>query len=480
MYINNKIKMKMKTIIKLVSVVLFLGTFTACVQDDNYNIPADLGVVENKNLTALLANSTELTIQQVKDIFTAGSGEAQQITSNVYVKGYVSSSDESGNFYREFFIQDASENPTAAIKIAIDMRDIFSKYNFGREIYIDLKDLYVGEVRSGDGVVAIGENKNIDEEVINFRQNVATVKVLRSSLTETMVGLPLDLAGISTSNIGMFITVEAQFIASLAGELYVDSADSFDTTRGLEFCNGFDYSNFLLETSTFANFRNLPLPTNSGTISGVINNNYNGSYMVLALNDIADVKFNDTRCNLLDIANFSPLFTEDFEAMTNNATISGGGWTNHMETGGSNWRIRTSNDSGNSGSKIASMGAYNSGSPSNIAWLISPSIDLDAQGIEFLTFQTSNSFADGSELEVLISTDWDGTTANIATATWTILPANVVSDGEYYQNWVGSGSVELTSYSGTAYIAFKYIGGDNSSNMDGTYEIDNYTILTEI
>ena len=46
-----------------------------------------------------------------------------------------------------------------------------------------------------------------------------------------------------------------------------------------------------------------------------------------------------------------------------------------------------------------------------------------------LSFETSNSFANGSKLEVFISTDFDGNKDHIKQATWTILPAKIVSNG---------------------------------------------------
>ena len=132
----------------------------------------------------------------------------------------------------------------------------------------------------------------------------------------------------------------------------------------------------------------------------------------------------------------------------------------------------------NPSSRIASYGAFGSGDASNIVWLISPSINLDATSEEVVTFITSNSFSDNSELEVLISTDWDGTTGNISSATWEDVTgcAGIVQDSEFFQNWV-PGSVTLTSYSGTAYVAFRYVGGDADSNFNGTYELDNYEVL---
>lgn len=473
--------MKTNNLLKVV-IFAFAIAFTACVQDDDFNTPSDLGEAENTRLTTLLNDTsfTEVSIDYVKGLFV--DGEVHHITSDIYVKGYVVSSDEQGNFYKEFYIQNEPANPTAAIKVVLNVSDAFAKYNFGREVYINLKDLHVGETNSGDGVIAIGGGADADgdelEEVTEARANL---QVLRSETTAVVTGLPVTFSAIGDTHIGMYVTVnDMQFPTNLAGNSpFVSPFDDFDSQRTMESCEGFGYANFILETSTFASFKDAMIPAGGGMISGVISKDYNGDNTVMVLNSVEDVMLNNTRCTPLDLADFTTtLLDEDFESMTNNADVSGNGWTNFATAGGNLWEVETTNDSGNSGSKIASIGAYNSNDNSNIAWLISPAIDLDAQGVEILTFQTSNSFSDGSELEVLISNDWDGNTANIATATWNTVPVGVVQDGEYYQNWVDS-NVELTSFSGTSYIAFKYVGGDDGTNIDGTYELDNVKVLAQ-
>jgi len=461
----------MKTILKLTALVLFLGTFTACVQDDDYSVPGDLGQVENANLNALLANATELTIQQVKDQFVAGA--VTQITSDVYVKGYVSSSDASGNFYKEFFIQDSPSNPTAAIKVVVDASDLFARYNLGREVYINLKDLYIGETRSGDGVIAIGEFPNADnDEVENIRENTAKTKVLRSSVTETIVPLSLDMTAIGASNIGMFVETQAQFPTSLNGALYVDANDSYDTARTMEYCDGFGYANFILETSTFANFKNMPLPTGSGTIAGVINKNYNGSNLVMVLNDVADVNMNDARCTPLDINDFTPVLEEDFSSATNNTNLDIPGWTNFAEAGGRVWREKVYQGNG-----FTEFSAYNSGDASNIAWLVSPVMDMDAQTNEILSFKTSKHHLDSPQntLEVFVSTDFDGT--NVLTATWQPITANLVSMSDPNYDWINSGSVDLSTYTGNLYVAFKYTGSGTDTTLDGAFRVDDFSVM---
>ena len=472
--------MKTNRFLTIVLGLIATIAITSCVQDDDYTVPESLGDEENMGLNQLIANSTPVTVAEAKSYFVPG--EVTEITTDVYVKGYVSSSDRTGNFYKEFFIQDSPSNPTDAIKVILNQVDSYNQFNFGREVYINLNGLFIGEVRGGDGVITIGGDRNADNEVEQLTENLVPAKIFRSQVTEVMEPLTVTFSQIDDSHIGMYVMIEnAHFPSYLSGEFYVDPFDDFDTTRELEACEGFGYSSFPLETSSFADFAQQPLPVGmGGSISAVVSKTFNGSNLVLALNSTEDVNFDGAICTPLSIDDFTAVFEEDFESMTNNSTVSGNGWTAYAEEGGFNWRVITTSDNGNPGSKIASMGAYNSGDPSNIAWLISPAIDLDSQDLEFVNFETSNSFDDDSELELLISTDWDGTEAGIATATWTTLPGTIVSDDVYYQDWVDSGLIDLSGYSGNAYVAFKYIGGDNSANtIDGNYEIDNFRVLVQ-
>ena len=151
--------MKHNKIFKLFTLLFLLITYNSCVEDDDYTIPTSVGLEENQSLNVLIdeINSNEvdlLTISQVKNLFV--SGQAVNIESSIAVKGYVVSSDLTGNFYKEFYIQDEPSNPTAGLKVVINQVDSYNQFNIGREVYIKLQNLYIGETNSGDGVIAIG------------------------------------------------------------------------------------------------------------------------------------------------------------------------------------------------------------------------------------------------------------------------------------------------------------------------------------
>ena len=450
----------------------------SCVQDNDFSVPKSLGDEENESLKTLL-DSIEaghvqlLTIKQLKAQFNSGE-EARLITSEIAVKGYVSSSDFTGNFYKEFFIQNTAEKATDAIKISLNQVDSYNRFNKGREIYVYLKGLYLGESKSGDGVHAIGGNVK-NGEVVAISANAYPASIFRSENTETLV--PKTVSILTSSAIGIFVTLDnVEFPATSVGQSYVDPNDDFDTQKIVQRCSGFSYYNFILETSTFSSFKNEVLTDGYGSISGIVSKTYNGSDLVLALNTTADVDMSGTRCTLVDINEFSVAFEEDFESYSNNTTVFGD-WTNYKEAGSRAWQLKTTDDPQNFGSKTARIGAYSSRDPSNVAWLITPPLDLDTQLEEYINFQSSNSFSDNSDLELLISTDWDGTEAGVLSATWSALPGIIVSDSESYQNWIDSSFIDLSAYSGTAFIAFKYTGG--GTNNSGTFEIDNFQVITQ-
>ncbi|MDD7915154.1 DUF5689 domain-containing protein [Polaribacter sp. MSW5] len=210
--------MKSDKIVILTLVFLTSIFFFSCVEDGDFKVPESLGIEENENLNLLLDsiknNQLELkSIKDLKSLYLSGS-DPLKIVSNIVVKGYVVSSDKTGNFFREFYMQDAPENPTSGIKVALNLNNIYNKYNFGREVYIKLKDLYLGETNSGDGVTTIaGKIKLTDaREVESITLNQEEDHLFRSLTTEEIIPKNITLGGLDNASIiGTFISIENAF-----------------------------------------------------------------------------------------------------------------------------------------------------------------------------------------------------------------------------------------------------------------------------
>ena len=457
----------MKTINLKIFASSFLVCFAmvACVQDDDFTVPSSVGSEENDNLNALLESIDQNAVQLVSVEYVKGlyNGQVTLIESDIAVKGYVSSSDATGNFYKEFYIQDVTENPTAGIGVYLNQVDSYNQFNIGREVYINLKGLYVGE--NASEVITIGGSADGSRVGIINASQVQSY-IMRSAITETMVPLVVNASSVDDSHMGLLVTFEdMQFPLGLEGQSYVDPYDDYDTLHPLVSClNG---AEFFVETSSFASFNQEPLPTDGrGSITGLISKSYGGDDRVMMLNSTDDVLFNDARCD--------PVFEESFNSATDNTNLNIANWINYAEAGTELWTEQVY-----SGNGYAEFSAYATGESSNIGWLISPGIDMDAQDGEVLNFQTEYAYPDTGHypLEVFVSTDFSGETSGIATATWeplSVVIAHPDVTSEWF-SWVDSGTVDLSSYTGTLYVAFKYTGSD-TSNQNSTIHVENVIV----
>ena len=80
-------------------------------------------------------------------------------------------------------------------------------------------------------------------------------------------------------------------------------------------------------------------------------------------------------------------------------------------------------------------------------------------------------------LEVLVSTDFDG--SNVAAATWQAISANIPTQADSWYQFKDGGLIDLTAFTGTLYVAFKYTGSGTDTDLDGAYMIDDFRILAK-
>ncbi len=105
-------------------------------------------------------------------------------------------------------------------------------------------------------------------------------------------------------------------------------------------------------------------------------------------------------------------------------------------------------------------------------WLVSPAIDFAAAMGEILTFDTIRGFS-GPDLEVLLSTDYDGG-ADPTAATWEPLSA-VLSGGDFAQ--VASGDIDLSDKEGTGYLAFRYTTTGTGGGEGALWRVTNIKLV---
>lgn len=177
------------------------------------------------------------------------------------------------------------------------------------------------------------------------------------------------------------------------------------------------------------------------------------------------------------VAPFNPvLFGENFpeDDIDFNQTFDFEGWTNFAETGSVLWIERDYQDDG-----YIQFRSYQSGEASNIGWAITPAVDLDeAENTPYLKFESAMAYVDNADnkLEVFISSDFDG--VDVLSATWEPLSATVAdSNTENWFEYIPSGDIDLSAYSGVVHIAFKVTG--NTTSLDGTFQVDNVYVFSK-
>lgn len=468
---------------KLVAFFFALTMVLSCVKDDDYDVPNTDPVAPVIDGEIITINALNSLLEQEQN--ANGNDILSFVESDLYVSGYVISNDEAGNIYEELVLQDLPSNPTRGVKVLINTSPLFTTYELGRKVYIKLDGLAVGY---NGGVLSIGFRDGNQVEAI--AESLMDQTIIRDVELAVLEAMSINISDFSSDKTNLYVRLnDMQFNRNDAlGEnrktFAAEPEDEFDGERIMESCT--EGLSVILSTSTFSDFKAIEVPQGRGYLEGILTYNYFGDTFNMVVNTPETIYFDNTdRCDPVEVdcglaatTGSNVIFSDFFETQEEGENITGNGWTNYIQEGTRTFRAYF--DDGGSGNPSlgisASVGSYNSDDDSTIAWLIMPEIDFDAQTGETINFKTSNSFSDGSTLELLFSSDWDGNPENIATSSWDSLPAAyIVQDDDFYGDWFPSGNVSLDCIEGKGYIGFKYTGS-GEEDYDGTYELDEIVV----
>lgn len=470
--------MKTLKINKLILLLIGLVAFNSCVEDDDFSIP-DTSVVEP------VINGSTIQISSVSGQLAQEQGSGQVDYSDddtiytypsdgpeIYVTGYVVSSDEGGNYFEELILQDAPENPTLGVRVLVDVNPLFIRYEVGRKVFVKLNGL---SIAISNGVLTVGPRDG--DRLGKIPAAVEDEFILRSTEVATIVPLPLAIADFTEDKTNLMIELSNvqfnrnQALAPNALSYSAEGSDQFDGERVLESCD--DSSSTIFATSTFADFKALTLPSGKGSMVAVLQRNFFGDAYNVVVNSPEDITFDDpNRCDpvFLDctgsVSSAFTVFEEDFQNITNESQLDGMGWTNVNVSGGTE-RYERNAFSGDTYLKIS---AFGTGESPLEAWLVTPAINLDATTQENLSFEISANFETGTVLSVLIS---DNFTGDVTTADWAILDANVPVGGGGFGSFVES-NVNISCLDGDVFVAFKYLGA--AGGAETRYHIDDIKV----
>lgn len=382
-----------------------------------------------------------ISVSELKLLYT--SGNYTQITDNVYLKAQVTANDKTGNLFKYIYVEDK----TGGIRVNIDMTSLYADPRFfvGKQVLINLKDLYVGSVK---GEVQLGGlfSGNVGRVLANdvYKHFFPTTDFTEVVATEKTI------AGLTDADVGRWIKIkDLQFINDDLGESY---AGASNTTRTLEDCSGAKLS---LTTSSFANFASRQIDSGKGDLYGVLTK-YNGKYEVWITNPLG-ADFDGNRCDGSPAPVFESIFNEDFSgALTNN-------WTAVSVLGTAVWNIQ---QFGNPKPCVVMSGNGNED------WLISKPITLAGYKNYYLSFETDGrASVQSDQLEVYVT---DNYTGSLDPKNWTKLNPTLDSDMSKFAPFVNSGKLDISNFAGkNVVVAFKYTSTDTAS---ATWELDNVKV----
>lgn len=435
---------------------LVAGSLTSCVNDDDYSTP-DLecnGASYHKTM-------------EVADV--PAPVVVAQYTENDTIEAYVTSSDEGGNFFKTISFQtfDAA-NPDAqpvGFSISVDATSTFVNYEPGRKVFVALKGLYTDAYNDGTRIGGLYVNTSGEASVGRLPESQIAGAVLRScsAVNEDDLARPMTITeALNDDNLNTLIDLQGvQFSEDALGKNYYDSNNDIGGATN-HYLTDISGNTVIFRTSSFSNFAGRPVASGSGTVRGVLTK-FGDDYQFMA-RTIRDIELTGGR--------FSAFYTENFQSATDGTDLNIPGWTNVAVSGTKKWKEEVF-----SGNGYAEFSSFGTGQALNVGWLVSPGINMDEHTGETLVFRTAQHHLDVDQeensLHVYVSTDFTG---NPATATWTEVSVNLPTKDTAWYQFVGSGAVDLSSYTGTLYVGFKFTGSGSNTALDGAFQIDDLKV----
>ena len=273
-----------------------------CVKD------RDFKPLEGNQVSGLVANAT---YSEVKSRYQE---ETFQIQEDLIIEGYVSSSDEMGNFFSVLHFQDKPENPSEGFQIEIDLRDSHLFFPEGSKIYIKLKGLYLGRskdvfkiggVFTSFGNVSVGRLPAavVDNHIFLSTDEKATIQPSLISLE--------NLEPRSTNT--LVVVDNLEIIDAEIGAIFAEERE--ETERRLMDCKG---NTITLVNSGFSAFQAEFLPSGNGNITGVLLRDK--ANFSLAIRSLKDLNFTEERCEeIVDEYTSNQLFISELADPDNNS-----------------------------------------------------------------------------------------------------------------------------------------------------------------
>lgn len=253
--------------------------FTACM-DGDWNIPGtDGSEFGNQSIN----ETNVVTIGQLKKQYSGiiSSGGYVKITEPMQIKGVVTGNDIQGNIYNQIGLEDG----TGSIIICIAQGGLYGQLQVGREIIVELKDLYVGSYGQQPEIGTPYTNKSGRTYVsrmprVLWQQHYKMLDMKSATPFEFDVSKVSD-ANYIKENCGRLMTIRGVKFQGANGKRVYASEKEKDAANSVNrSLQGISGNALVVRTSTYADFANKPLPMGTVDITGIFTR-YNNTWQIL-------------------------------------------------------------------------------------------------------------------------------------------------------------------------------------------------------
>ncbi|MEN2486327.1 DUF5689 domain-containing protein [Flavobacterium sp. B11] len=425
--------------------------------------------VETPELTCTQPNLT--VNKSVEKVYELSGTTAKQYLYDDIIEAYIVSSDEGGNFFKTISLQTRETDgiPAIGFSVPVDATNTYIDYRLGNKVFVKLKnqftDLYYGGLRIGSLYVSNAGDPTIGRISQNDYKNVLNASCTNIDENQLVKSLSVEEA-LSDSKLNTLIELnDVEFTEAALGRHYFEESNNVggSTNWYLRDKTG---NQIIFRTSSYAKFADHAVPEGSGKVKGILTK-FGTDYQFMVRYE-SDIIMNGKRN--------TPFFAEDFQSVKNNVNFVLPGWSNIVEKATKLWKSIVYGGNG-----YAEFNTTSTTAAENVAWLVSPKINLTGYKNAVLSFRSAQHDlkidSPLNRLEVYISTNFDG--ASVTKAKWTKLQAKVPTLSTPSREFISSGGIDLSSYSGNINIAFKYIGSGKDKTLNGAFMVDDIKIFGE-
>lgn len=245
----------MKFIQKLyaLSLLAMAVAMTGCERD--YDAPP-------LNEPAYEGAAPNITLAELKEKYSAATDKAPiTIDEDLVLKAYITGNDESGNIYKQIFVQDE----TGAMPIQIDQGNVYTTYRRGQEVFINLKGMCVS-VYGGEQQLGWPTGYLYRMPYADFEEHVQ-----KNKWPDAAAASPEVITDISAINLDVnrmlyrLVQLEGVYFENGGKNTYAKT-DGFGE-ENLKDAHG---NALMVRTSNYASFAYETLPVGTGKVIGIL------------------------------------------------------------------------------------------------------------------------------------------------------------------------------------------------------------------